>query len=167
VIAGQMVAALALFLLAFGPEHVVYTRDLLLPMALLGLGGGLCLPALTLIAMSDTSPADSGLASGLVRRARAGVRISAARQEEGSEAQHQAQAGVDLTHEAGSEGAQPLGELLLVHGGQLGHIDDRLSIETTGAGRQDDVPGPAGEALTRRDRRDEDGSNGGPVEAVR
>jgi EmrB/QacA subfamily drug resistance transporter len=66
VIAGQVVTALALFLLALGPEQVVYARDLLLPMALLGLGGGLCLPALTLIAMSDTSPADSGLASGLL-----------------------------------------------------------------------------------------------------
>jgi EmrB/QacA subfamily drug resistance transporter len=68
-IAGQLVAALALFLLAVGPEHVVYARDLLVPMALLGLGGGLCLPALTLIAMSDTSPADSGLASGLLNTA--------------------------------------------------------------------------------------------------
>jgi len=66
VIAGQLVVAVALFLLAFGPEHVVYARDLLLPMALLGLGGGLSMPALTMIAMSDTPPADSGLASGLL-----------------------------------------------------------------------------------------------------
>jgi EmrB/QacA subfamily drug resistance transporter len=65
-IAGQLVAALALLLLAIGPEHVVYARDLLLPMALLGLGGGLCMPALTMIAMSDASPADAGLASGLL-----------------------------------------------------------------------------------------------------
>jgi hypothetical protein len=65
-IAGQAVVALALLMLAFGPEHVVYARDLLLPMALLGLGGGLCMPALTMIAMSDASPADSGLASGLL-----------------------------------------------------------------------------------------------------
>jgi EmrB/QacA subfamily drug resistance transporter len=65
-IAGQLVVAVALFLLAFGPEHVVYARDLLLPMALLGLGGGLSMPALTMIAMSDTPPADSGLASGLL-----------------------------------------------------------------------------------------------------
>jgi hypothetical protein len=52
--------------LAFGPKHVVYARDLLLPMALPDLGGGLCFPALTLIAMSGTSPSDSGLASGLL-----------------------------------------------------------------------------------------------------
>jgi EmrB/QacA subfamily drug resistance transporter len=65
-IAGQVVVALALLLLALGPEHVVYARDLLLPMAMLGLGGGLSMPALTLIAMSDTPPADSGVASGLL-----------------------------------------------------------------------------------------------------
>jgi EmrB/QacA subfamily drug resistance transporter len=65
-IAGQVVVALALFMVALGPEHVVYARDLLLPMALLGLGGGLSMPALTQIAMSDASPADSGVASGLL-----------------------------------------------------------------------------------------------------
>jgi EmrB/QacA subfamily drug resistance transporter len=65
-IAGQVVTALALFLLAFGPEQVVYARDLLLPMVLLGLGGGLCMPALTMIAMSATPPSDAGVASGLL-----------------------------------------------------------------------------------------------------
>jgi EmrB/QacA subfamily drug resistance transporter len=65
-VAGQLVVALALFSLALGPEQVVYVRDLLLPMALLGLGGGLTFPALTLIAMSDAPPADSGLSSGLL-----------------------------------------------------------------------------------------------------
>ena len=65
-VAGQLVVALALFILAFEPERVVYVRDLLLPMALLGLGGGLTFPALTLIAMSEAPPADSGLASGLL-----------------------------------------------------------------------------------------------------
>jgi EmrB/QacA subfamily drug resistance transporter len=64
--AGQLVIALALFAVALGPERVVYARDLLLPMALLGLGGGLTFPALTMIAMSDAPPADSGLASGLL-----------------------------------------------------------------------------------------------------
>ena len=68
-IAGQAVTALALFMLAFGPEHVVYARDFLPAMALLGLGGGLCFPALTMIAMSEASPSDSGLASGLLNTA--------------------------------------------------------------------------------------------------
>jgi MFS family permease len=68
-VAGQLVVALALFAVAIGPERVVYVRDLLLPMALLGLGGGLTFPALTLIAMSDAPPADSGLASGLLNTA--------------------------------------------------------------------------------------------------
>jgi EmrB/QacA subfamily drug resistance transporter len=64
--AGQAVAAAALVLVAAGPDHAEYVRDLFVPMALLGLGGGLTFPALTLIAMSETPPADSGLASGLL-----------------------------------------------------------------------------------------------------
>jgi len=65
-LAGQLVVALALSALGFGPDRLDYVRDLLLPMALLGLGGGLCFPALALIAMSDAPAADSGLASGLL-----------------------------------------------------------------------------------------------------
>ncbi|HEY4026371.1 MAG TPA: MFS transporter [Candidatus Dormibacteraeota bacterium] len=65
-VAGQVVVALSLLALALGPERVVYARDLLLPMALLGLGGGLSFPTLTMIAMSDATAADSGLASGLL-----------------------------------------------------------------------------------------------------
>jgi EmrB/QacA subfamily drug resistance transporter len=65
-VSGQLVIALALFALVLGPERAVYARDLLIPMALLGLGGGLMFPALTMIAMSEATPADSGLASGLL-----------------------------------------------------------------------------------------------------
>jgi hypothetical protein len=68
-VAGQLVIVVALLAVAFGPERVVYVRDLLLPMALLGLGGGLTFPALTMLAMSDAPPADSGLASGLLNTA--------------------------------------------------------------------------------------------------
>src|SRR5437764_564152 len=64
--AGQLVVMAGLLAVAFGPERAAYARDLLVPMALLGLGGGLCFPALTLIAMSEAPPADSGLASGLL-----------------------------------------------------------------------------------------------------
>jgi hypothetical protein len=39
---------------------------LLVPLALLGLGGGLSFPALTIIAMSDARPSDAGPASGLL-----------------------------------------------------------------------------------------------------
>jgi MFS family permease len=65
-IAGLVVTAAALFMLAFGPEQVIYARDLLPSMILLGLGAGLSMPALTMIAMSDTPPADAGVASGLL-----------------------------------------------------------------------------------------------------
>jgi EmrB/QacA subfamily drug resistance transporter len=65
-VAGLALAAVALLLVGFGPDRASYARDLLLPMVLLGLGGGLTFPALTMIAMSDAPPADSGLASGLL-----------------------------------------------------------------------------------------------------
>ena len=40
--------------------------SLLVPFALLGLGGGLSFPALTIIAMADARPSDAGLASGVL-----------------------------------------------------------------------------------------------------
>jgi hypothetical protein len=66
VVAGQLVIVLALLILALGPERADYVRNLLLPMILLGLGGGLCFPAVTMIGMSEARPEDSGLASGLI-----------------------------------------------------------------------------------------------------
>jgi len=65
-VCGQAVIATALALLGFGPADQVYAIHLLVPMALLGLGGGLAFPALTIIAMSGAQPSDSGLASGLL-----------------------------------------------------------------------------------------------------
>src|SRR5207302_5831327 len=66
VVAGQAVALIALCMLGFGPENPNYVVHLMLPLALLGLGGGLTFPALTIIAMSDTAPNDAGMASGLL-----------------------------------------------------------------------------------------------------
>jgi MFS family permease len=57
---------LALAWLGLGPINEVYARDLFIPLLLLGIGGGVSFPALTMIAMSDASPEDSGLASGIV-----------------------------------------------------------------------------------------------------
>jgi EmrB/QacA subfamily drug resistance transporter len=65
-LAGLAVMATGLVLLARGPLHSVYVRDLLLLMVLLGVGGGLSFPALTILAMSDATPSDAGLASGLL-----------------------------------------------------------------------------------------------------
>jgi EmrB/QacA subfamily drug resistance transporter len=63
---GQGLIAAGLLLLGLGPTHSDYVTNLLVPLALLGLGGGLSFPALTIIAMSDTPQRDSGLASGLL-----------------------------------------------------------------------------------------------------
>ena len=43
-----------------------YLRDVLPSMALLGIGAGIAFPALMAVAMSGATPADAGLASGLV-----------------------------------------------------------------------------------------------------
>src|SRR3984893_14324272 len=63
---GQGVIAVALAMLGFGPTNATYAVHLLVPLALLGLGGGLSFPALTIIAMSEAGPNDAGLASGLL-----------------------------------------------------------------------------------------------------
>ena len=65
-VAGQIVIAVALAALGFGPTNEVYAVHLLVPLGLLGLGGGLSFPALTIIAMADAQPSDAGLASGLL-----------------------------------------------------------------------------------------------------
>jgi EmrB/QacA subfamily drug resistance transporter len=65
-IAGQILVMAALVLLTRGPVHSDYLRDLLLPMVLVGIGGGLAFPSLAMLAMADATPEDSGLASGLL-----------------------------------------------------------------------------------------------------
>jgi len=65
-VAGQVVIATALAILGFGPANADYVVHLMVPLALLGLGGGLSFPSLTIIAMSDAQPSDAGLASGLL-----------------------------------------------------------------------------------------------------
>src|SRR5256885_7480330 len=65
-VAGQAVALVALAMVAVGPTHANYVVHMMVPLALLGLGGGLTFPSLTMIAMEDVSPNDAGLASGLL-----------------------------------------------------------------------------------------------------
>jgi EmrB/QacA subfamily drug resistance transporter len=65
-VAGQVVIVMALVLLGVGPAHANYPIHLMVPLALLGLGGGLSFPTLAIIAMSDAREADAGLASGIL-----------------------------------------------------------------------------------------------------
>ena len=65
-LAGQGVLVVALAWLGLGPTNETYAINLLVPLALLGLGGGLSFPSLTIIAMADARPDDAGLASGLL-----------------------------------------------------------------------------------------------------
>jgi MFS family permease len=53
-------------LFAGAPVDASYVADVLPSMLLLGAGAGLAFPALMMLAMSSATPADSGLASGLV-----------------------------------------------------------------------------------------------------
>jgi EmrB/QacA subfamily drug resistance transporter len=55
-----------LVLFAGAPVDASYVADVLPSMLLLGAGAGLAFPALMMLAMSSATPADSGLASGLV-----------------------------------------------------------------------------------------------------
>jgi MFS family permease len=63
---GLVLIALALVLFAQAPVHGSYLQHVLPSMLLLGIGAGVCFPALMNVAMSGASPRDAGLASGLV-----------------------------------------------------------------------------------------------------
>jgi EmrB/QacA subfamily drug resistance transporter len=65
-ITGQLVVVAALVMLGLGPTNPNYFIHMMVPLALIGLGGGLSFPALTIIAMADVPMHDSGLASGLL-----------------------------------------------------------------------------------------------------
>jgi MFS family permease len=58
-----------LLLFARAPVDGSFTMDVLLPMLLFGLGGGITFNPLLLAAMGDVEPQDSGLASGVVNTA--------------------------------------------------------------------------------------------------
>ncbi|WP_232664764.1 MFS transporter [Pseudonocardia sp. TRM90224] len=64
-IVGEAVLVLGLGLLAFGPSTSGYVVGVLPSMILLGIGGGLTLPAVSTVMMADATPGNAGLASGL------------------------------------------------------------------------------------------------------
>ncbi|MHB8242314.1 MAG: DHA2 family efflux MFS transporter permease subunit [Solirubrobacteraceae bacterium] len=66
VLPGLVLIGLALVLFALAPVHSSYVTGVLPSMLLLGVGAGVCFPALMGLAMSGTTPQDAGLASGLV-----------------------------------------------------------------------------------------------------
>jgi MFS family permease len=63
---GLVLIGAALVLFRRTPVDASYWSDLLPTMVLLGIGAGLGFPSLMTLAMSDATPEDSGLASGLV-----------------------------------------------------------------------------------------------------
>jgi EmrB/QacA subfamily drug resistance transporter len=65
-LAGLVLIVAGLALLTRAPVDGSYLGDLLPAMLVLGVGGGLSLPALMTLAMSGATPSDAGLASGLV-----------------------------------------------------------------------------------------------------
>lgn len=67
--AGLWLAAIGLALFARAPVNGNFVADVLPGMMLLGLGAGMAFNPLLLAAMSEVSPADSGLASGVVNTA--------------------------------------------------------------------------------------------------
>ncbi|HEU5265389.1 MAG TPA: DHA2 family efflux MFS transporter permease subunit [Jatrophihabitans sp.] len=65
-IAGMVLMAVGLAWFAQAPVDGEYLTDVFPVMALLGLGAGLAFPSLMTLAMTGATPADAGLASGLV-----------------------------------------------------------------------------------------------------
>ncbi len=63
---GLGLIVLALVLFARAPVRAGYIASVMPSMLLLGIGAGVCFPALMNVAMSGTGPEDAGLASGLV-----------------------------------------------------------------------------------------------------
>jgi len=66
VLAGLPLVMAGLILFALVPVHGSYLTGVLPSMALLGIGAGVCFPALMGVAMAGVTPQDAGLASGLV-----------------------------------------------------------------------------------------------------
>ncbi len=64
--AGLTLLAGALALFARAPVDGGYWQHIFPPLAAVGVGAGLCFPALMGLAMSDATPQDAGLASGLI-----------------------------------------------------------------------------------------------------
>lgn len=62
---GMSIAGASLAVLGRCPADGAYLVDVLGPLVVLGVGAGLSMPALTTIAMSEASPTDAGLASGM------------------------------------------------------------------------------------------------------
>jgi EmrB/QacA subfamily drug resistance transporter len=65
-LAGLPLIMAGLIVFALVPVHGAYLTSVMPSMLLLGIGAGLCFPALMGVAMSGATPRDAGLASGLV-----------------------------------------------------------------------------------------------------
>jgi predicted MFS family arabinose efflux permease len=64
--AGIILIGAAMLWFSRAPAHGTYVVDVLPTMVLLGIGCGVCFPSLMTLAMSGATPADAGVASGLV-----------------------------------------------------------------------------------------------------
>jgi EmrB/QacA subfamily drug resistance transporter len=65
-IPGLMLIGAGLIVFAQSPVHATYLRGVMPAMALIGIGGGICFPALMNVGMAGVEPEDAGLASGLL-----------------------------------------------------------------------------------------------------
>ena len=63
-IAGLATLLAGLLLLARMPVHVSYVADLLTPLVVMGLGVGVTVPSIIMLAMAGAAPADTGMVSG-------------------------------------------------------------------------------------------------------
>jgi EmrB/QacA subfamily drug resistance transporter len=64
-LAGLALLLIGLLLLARLPVHPSYTTDMLPPLLVMGLGVGVTVPSMIMLAMAGASPADTGMVSGV------------------------------------------------------------------------------------------------------
>jgi len=65
-VGGLLLIAAGLLLMQGAPVDGVYWRDVLPALLVMGAGAGIAMPALPTLALADATPADAGLASGLL-----------------------------------------------------------------------------------------------------
>src|SRR4051812_29029283 len=71
-LAGLVALAIGLLLLSRMPANPSYAADMLLPLIVMGLGVGVAIPAVIMLAMAGAEPADTGMVSGLSTTAQQG-----------------------------------------------------------------------------------------------
>lgn len=144
---GLLLAALGLLLFARAPVDGHFWLDVMPGMTLLGLGAGIAFNPVLLAAMSDVSPADSGLASGIVNTSfmmggALGLAVLASLADARRDALAAAGTALPAALNGGYGLAFAVGAVFAATAGVLGAALLRVNMPTPGA-EGDGIQGPA------------------------